>query len=232
MTIGSSVSEDPVGRGSAATSGGVGASRRPVVTLTAAAVVILLLDIVTKHIAVAQLSDRGPVNVIPGVLDLQLTRNSGAAFSLAGGATVVLSLVALAVIAVVVFAARRLRSVGWAIVLGALLGGALGNLTDRIFRAPGPLRGHVVDFVHLHHWPIFNAADSAIVCGGILAVVLSLLGIGLDGTRYGDSGEAGSGAGEAAPGADSRGVAPVAGDGGVIRADPPAGRGGVGPGGP
>ncbi len=227
-TIGSSVSEDPVGRGPAAVSAGVGASRRPVITLTAAAVVILLLDIVTKHIAVAQLSDRGAVDVIPGVLDLRLTRNSGAAFSLAGGATVVLSLVALAVIVVVVFTARRLRSVGWAIVLGALLGGALGNLTDRVFRAPGPLRGHVVDFVHLHHWPIFNAADSAIVCGGILAVVLSLLGIGLDGTRYGDSGEA-------APGADSRGAAPVGGDDGVLRADPPvdpAGRGGVGPGGP
>ncbi|WP_232292039.1 signal peptidase II [Frankia sp. QA3] len=225
------MSEDPVGRGLAATSGAAGASRRPVATLTAAAVVILLLDVVTKHIAVAKLSDRGPVDVIPGVLDLRLTRNSGAAFSLAGGATVVLSLVALAVIAVVVFTARRLRSVGWAIVLGALLGGALGNLTDRVFRAPGPLRGHVVDFVHLHHWPIFNAADSAIVCGGILAVVLSLRGIGLDGTRYGDPR-----ADQAAPGAPvpDGGSPAVAGDAGVIRADPPAdaaGRGGTGPGG-
>ncbi|WP_157892026.1 MULTISPECIES: signal peptidase II [Frankia] len=253
-TIGSSVSEDPADRGSAATGGAAGTARRPVVTLTVAALVILLLDIVTKHLAVATLSDRGPVDIIPGVLDLRLTRNSGAAFSLAGGATVVLSLVALAVISVVVFTARRLRSVAWAVVLGALLGGALGNLTDRIFRAPGPLRGHVVDFVYLHHWPIFNAADSAIVCGGVLAVVLSLRGIGLDGTRYGDpdpdpdpaaatGGVAASGVavggmavsadGAGAAGADDRGGAAVGGDGGALRAEPPAdaGRGGTGPGG-
>ncbi|MCM3923681.1 signal peptidase II, partial [Frankia sp. AiPs1] len=198
------MSEDPADRGPAAAGGVAGAARRPVATLTVAALAILLLDIVTKHIAVATLSDRDPVDIIPGVLDLRLTRNSGAAFSLAGGATVVLSLVALAVISVVVFTARRLRSVGWAIVLGALLGGALGNLTDRIFRAPGPLRGHVVDFVYLHHWPIFNAADSAIVCGGILAVVLSLRGIGLDGTRYGDPD----------PNQAAGGVQPVVGAGG------------------
>ncbi|WP_368671086.1 signal peptidase II [Frankia sp. BMG5.23] len=159
-------------------------SRRAVATLTVAAAIVLLSDILTKHVAVATLSDRGPVEVIPGLLDLELTRNSGAAFSLAGGATVLLSLVALAVVAVVVFTARRLRSVGWALVLGALLGGAVGNLADRLFRAPGPLRGHVVDFVHLHYWPIFNVADSAIVCGGVLAVILSLRGVGLDGTRY------------------------------------------------
>ncbi|CAO5232741.1 signal peptidase II [Frankia sp. AgKG'84/4] len=187
------MSEDPAGRGPAAVSGSAArpdarrsGSRRPVVALAVTAAILLALDIVTKHIAVSELSGRGPVRIVPGILDLELTRNSGAAFSVAGGATVILSLVALAVIAVVVFTARRLGSVGWAAVLGALLGGALGNLVDRIFRAPGPLRGHVVDFVHLHHWPIFNVADSAIVCGGVLAVVLSLRGIGLDGSRFGD----------------------------------------------
>jgi signal peptidase II len=197
-TIGSSVSEDPAGPGPAGPGpagpgpGGPAAAvvasrrRRPVVALGIVGAAILVLDIVTKHIAVATLSDRGPVKIIPGVLDLELTRNSGAAFSLANGATVILSLVALAVIAVVVMTARRLRSTGWATVLGALLGGALGNLVDRVFRAPGPLRGHVVDFVYLHHWPIFNVADTAIVCGGVLAMVLSLRGVGLDGTRLGE----------------------------------------------
>ncbi|MCK9893875.1 signal peptidase II [Frankia sp. AgB32] len=187
------MSEDPAGRGPAAVRGPAArpdprrpGSRRPVVVLAATAAVLLALDIVTKHIAVSTLSGRGPVRIVPGILDLELTRNSGAAFSIAGDATVILSLVALAVIAVVVFTARRLGSVGWAAVLGALLGGALGNLVDRIFRPPGPLRGHVVDFVHLHHWPIFNVADSAIVCGGVVAVILSLRGIGLDGSRYGD----------------------------------------------
>ncbi|EFC79833.1 signal peptidase II [Frankia sp. EUN1f] len=163
------------------------------------AVCLIVLDVVTKMLAVANLSGRGPVEIIPGALDLRLTRNSGAAFSLAGGATVFLSLVALAVVVVVGLTARRLASTGWAFVFGAMVGGAVGNLIDRIFRAPGPLRGHVVDFVHIHHWPIFNLADSAIVCGGVLAVVLSLLGIGLDGTRL--TGDQPSGARPGTPGA-------------------------------
>ncbi|OAA28640.1 signal peptidase II [Frankia sp. EI5c] len=159
------------------------ASRRAVLIVALTALCLVGLDVLTKLLAVAELSGRAPVTIIPGVLDLRLTRNSGAAFSLAGGATVILSLVALVVVAVVVVTARRLASVGWAFVFGAMVGGAVGNLIDRVFRAPGPLRGHVVDFIHIHHWPIFNLADSAIVCGGVLAVILSLRGIGLDGSR-------------------------------------------------
>ncbi|MEX5706968.1 signal peptidase II [Parafrankia sp. FMc6] len=158
-------------------------SHRAVLVVALTSLCLIVLDIGTKLLAVAQLTGRAPIEIIPGVLDLRLTRNSGAAFSLAGGATVILSLIALAVVAVVVVTARRLASIGWAFVFGAMVGGALGNLIDRLFRAPGPLRGHVVDFVHIHHWPIFNVADSAIVCGGVLAVILSLRGIGLDGTR-------------------------------------------------
>jgi signal peptidase II len=84
--------------------------------------------------------------------------------------------------------ARRLRSTGWAVALGLVLGGALGNLADRIFRAPGPLMGHVVDMVSLvepdgSFFPVFNAADSAVCCGGALLVVLALTGRELDGTR-------------------------------------------------
>ncbi|WP_018635024.1 signal peptidase II [Parafrankia elaeagni] len=159
------------------------ASRRTVLIVALTAACLIVLDVLTKLLAVAELSGRRPVEIIPGFLDLRLTRNSGAAFSLAGGATVILSLVALVVVGVVVVTARRLASVGWAFVFGAMVGGAVGNLIDRVFRSPGPLRGHVVDFVHIHHWPIFNLADSAIVCGGVLAVILSLRGIGLDGTR-------------------------------------------------
>ncbi len=164
-------------------------SPRAVAVLVGAALTVVTTDAVTKILAVAHLSDRAPVDLVPGVLDLQLTRNPGAAFSLAGGATVLFSIVALAVVGVIARTARTLKSTPWAIVLGFLLGGALGNLTDRIFRAPAPLRGHVVDWIHLHHWPVFNIADSAIVIGGVLAVILAGRGIGLDGRRAAGAGE-------------------------------------------
>lgn len=160
--------------------------RRQLPVLLAAAVVAFVVDLVTKLVAVAQLSDRGPAVVIPKVLDLQLTRNPGAAFGLAGGATIIFTVVAAAVVVFIVATARRLRSAGWAVALGLLLGGALGNLGDRLFRDPGPLRGHVVDWIHLTHWPIFNVADSCIVVGGVLAVLLSLRGKRLDGTVESD----------------------------------------------
>jgi signal peptidase II len=121
--------------------------------------------------------------LLGGALLLNVSRNSGAAFSFAQGATVVFTAVAVAVIVVIVRTARRLDSAAWAIALGLLLGGATGNLADRLFRAPGPGRGAVVDFIDFRVWPVFNLADSAIVVGGLLAVVLSTRGIELDGTR-------------------------------------------------
>jgi signal peptidase II len=132
---------------------------------------------------VAKLSHRPPVRVISHVLTLDLTRNPGAAFSIGPGATVLFSAVAIAVVVVIARTARSLASRGWAIALGLLLGGALGNLADRVFRAPGPFRGHVVDWIEFPHWPVFNLADSAIVIGGLLAVVLVSRGIELDGSR-------------------------------------------------
>ena len=113
----------------------------------------------------AQLEGREPVELLGGLVYLQLLRNPGAAFSLATGYTWVLTLVAVAVVVVIVRVARRLRSTGWAVALGLVLGGALGNLVDRIFRAPGPLQGHVVDMVSLFApdgsvWPVFNLADA------------------------------------------------------------------------
>src|SRR5581483_10915233 len=127
-------------------------------------------------------SGHRPVRLIPHVLTLTLTRNAGAAFSIGTGATVVFSAVAIGVVVVIARAARTMASRGWAVALGLLLGGALGNLTDRVFRAPGPLRGHVVDWIELPHWPVFNLADSAIVVGGVLAVLLVFAGVELDGS--------------------------------------------------
>lgn len=153
------------------------------------AVLVLAADIVTKVVGVAQLEGQVPVSVLGGLVYLQLVRNPGAAFSLATGYTWVLSLIALAVVVVIVRVARRLRSTGWAVALGLVLGGATGNLVDRIFRAPSPLQGYVVDLVSLFApngrvWPVFNLADSAIVSGGVLLVVLAVLGRELDGTRH------------------------------------------------
>jgi signal peptidase II len=145
--------------------------------------VVLVADVVSKAVVVDRLSDRGPVDLIKGVLDLRLTRNAGAAFSLGVGSTIVFSLVAVAVVVVIVRAAAGLRSVGWAVALGLLLGGACGNLVDRIARSPGVFRGEVVDWIHLHHWPVFNIADSAITVGAVLALILSATGRTLDAAR-------------------------------------------------
>ena len=118
-----------------------------------------------------------------GPLTLEVSRNSGAAFSFAEGATVIFTAVAVAVIVVIVRTASRLRSAGWALSLGLLLGGAVGNLTDRLLRAPGIGRGAVVDFLHLPHFATFNVADSAITVGAAVAVLLSVRGVEVDGTR-------------------------------------------------
>src|SRR5262249_55673458 len=97
--------------------------------------------------------------------------------------TVVFSVIAVGVIVFILRTSRRIYSLGWAICLGLLLGGATGNLIDRLFRHPGPFRGYVVDWIWLPHWPVFNLADSSIVCGGVLAVLLVLRGLRIDGSR-------------------------------------------------
>jgi signal peptidase II len=151
--------------------------------LGAVAVVVVALDLLTKHLVVAELEGRDPIRLLGGALLLNVSRNSGAAFSFAEGATVVFTAVAVAVIVVIVRTARRLGSSSWALSLGLLLGGAAGNLVDRLFRAPGVGRGAVVDFIDFRVWPVFNLADSAIVVGGALAVLLSMRGVELDGSR-------------------------------------------------
>ncbi|MEV6280588.1 signal peptidase II [Nocardia sp. NPDC051832] len=154
-------------------------------TLLLIAVVLLALDLLTKTIAVAQLTPGDPVYLIGDWARFSLVRNPGAAFSMATGMTWLLTLVAAGVVIGVIRIGRTLQSLWWAIGLGMVLGGALGNLIDRLFRAPGPLQGHVVDFVAIGWWPVFNVADSAIVCGAILLVALTVFGFEPDGTRHG-----------------------------------------------
>lgn len=157
-------------------------ARPRVVALTGLALAVLVVDIVSKAIVVATLSSRPPVRLLGGLLTLVESRNPGAAFSLGGPSeTIVFSAIAVGVVIFIVRSARRIYSLAWAVALGLLLGGATGNLTDRIFRSPGLFRGWVVDWIELPHWPIFNVADSAITCGGVLMVALALLGHGIEG---------------------------------------------------
>lgn len=156
--------------------------------LLAVGAVIFALDLASKLVVVATLSDRPPVRLLGGLIYLTEARNTGAAFGLAQGMTVIFTLVAATVIVVILRTAPRLRSTGWAWALGLVVGGALGNLVDRIFRSPGVFRGGVVDFISVldpagQVWPIFNVADSAIVCGGVLGVAMALRGRNFDGTR-------------------------------------------------
>jgi signal peptidase II len=142
---------------------------------------VLALDIASKAIVVATLSDRAPVRILGGLLTFRESRNSGAAFSIGTSMTAVFTLIAVGVIVFIVRTSRRIYSLPWAVALGLLLGGAMGNLGDRIFRSPGPFRGWVVDWIELPHWPVFNLADSAIVCGGVLMVLIAARGYRIDG---------------------------------------------------
>ncbi|MGE2737561.1 signal peptidase II [Mycolicibacterium vaccae] len=167
------------------------APRRRVRLLLGVAAVVLLVDVVTKVLAVELLTPGQPVSIIGDTVTWTLVRNSGAAFSLATGYTWVLTLIATAVVIGIVWMGRRLVSPWWAIGLGMILGGAMGNLIDRFFRSPGPLQGHVVDFLSIGWWPVFNVADPAVVGGAILLVVLSLFGFEFDsvGRRQPDDGD-------------------------------------------
>jgi signal peptidase II len=148
--------------------------------------VVLVADIVTKIVAVSTLEGQAPVRVLGGLFYLQLVRNPGAAFGMATGMTWLLTVIALAVVVAIIWIMPKLRSIGWAIGLALVLAGALGNLVDRFLREPGPLRGHVVDFLspfapNGDAFPVFNIADSSIVCGGALIVLMALLGRDYDG---------------------------------------------------
>ncbi|WP_381563996.1 signal peptidase II [Streptomyces eurythermus] len=159
---------------------------RRIAVLFSVAAFAYALDLISKMLVVARLEGRAPIRVVGDLLELHVIRNPGAAFSFGAAFTVIFSLIAAIVIVVIIRLARKLYSFPWAIALGLLLGGALGNLTDRIFRAPGVFEGAVVDFIAPKGFAVFNLADSAIVCGGILIVVLSFYGLDPDGTVHKD----------------------------------------------
>ncbi len=151
--------------------------------VVAVAVAVLLVDQLTKVWALSALDDAPRRSLVGNLLGLELTRNAGAALSIGTSMTWVLTLAAVAVVVVVVRTARRVTSTAWAVTFGLLLGGALGNLGDRLFREPGPLRGHVVDFIAYGDWFIGNVADIAIVVAAGLVILLVVGGVQLDGTR-------------------------------------------------
>jgi signal peptidase II len=160
--------------------------RRRITILFAVAAFAYALDLISKTLVVAKLEHHPPVDLIGDWLRLDAIRNPGAAFGMGGAFTVLFTVIAAAVIFVIVRLARKLRSLPWAVALGLLLGGALGNLTDRLFRAPHAFEGAVVDFIAPKYFAVFNLADSAIVCGGILIVLLSFRGLDPDGTVHRD----------------------------------------------
>ena len=160
-------------------------STQLITLLVGVAVACYALDQTTKAWASSSLDPTRPKRVIGSLLQLHLTSNPGAAFSIATNATWLLTIIAAAVIIATIYFARRLRSTPWACALGLLIGGALGNLTDRFARAPGGGRGHVVDFLELPHWPIFNVADCCVVTAACLIALLAFLGIGIDGRLAG-----------------------------------------------
>jgi signal peptidase II len=165
-----------------------GSRRRAVVVLVAVSILAVVADIITKQLVITHLRPGVPVRVIGGLLYFNPTRNGGAAFSMGTGVTWVFPTIALVVLGAICYLSLRLRSVAWAIALGLVVGGAIGNLIDRLFRAPGPFRGEVVDFISLFSgtgrgFAIFNFADSCLTIGVFLAVILELSGRHRDGSR-------------------------------------------------
>jgi signal peptidase II len=148
--------------------------------VAAAAVAI---DQIAKSLAIDHLPIADSRPLVDGLLQLRLTFNSGAAFSFATTATPLFATLALAVVFVIVAVSTVVRSTLWTVALALLLGGAAGNLTDRLFRQPGPFRGHVVDFLELPHWPIFNVADMCVVSAALLIMFATFTGRTLDGRR-------------------------------------------------
>lgn len=159
-------------------------SVRAIVLLAVVAVCVYLVDQGAKYLVVTHLALGQQVRVLGSLLVFYYTRNPGAAFSIGGGTTWIFTIIAIGVLVFVIWYARRIRSLAWALVFGLLLGGLLGNLSDRLLRSPGFGEGEVVDFIKIPLLPaIFNLADSAITAAAALFIILTIRGIGLDGRR-------------------------------------------------
>jgi signal peptidase II len=158
--------------------------RRHLWLFAAIAATAYAVDTVSKMLAVEHLRGQAPIPIVGDFLSLYLTYNSGAAFSFLTGHTPLLAVLATVAAVAVLWVARRLGSTGWAIALGFLLGGVLGNLTDRLVREPGFLYGHVVDFFMLPNFPVFNVADICINIAAATIVLQSIRGVRVDGSRH------------------------------------------------
>jgi signal peptidase II len=178
--------------------------------LVGVAITVYGVDQVSKQFVVTTLAEGEVVPVLGNVLQWQFVRNPGAAFSIASGMTWIFTILAAGVITFIIWFARRIRSIAWALVFGLLLGGVLGNLTDRLFREPGFGIGHVIDFISTP-WlipAIYNVADIAIVSSMVLFMILTIRGVGLDGSRPVRDGDEPS-AGESTEAKPERGSRPV-----------------------
>jgi signal peptidase II len=153
-----------------ASAGATGRSRRAL-ALYGTAAVVLALDQLTKQLVVSNLAGRPPVDLVGDVVQLRYTTNSGGAFSLLTSAPLFFGIMAMVIIGGIVYASRRAQPLSMLVILGLILGGALGNLTDRLLRGDALLRGEVVDFIKVGIWPVFNLADSCVVVGGILLAI-------------------------------------------------------------
>ena len=181
----SSTMEKALGAQGGQDASGRRARRLPVAVLWAVAVVIVVVDQVTKQWALSALADGRHTALLGRALGLVLVRNPGAAFSFATGQTWIFAVIASCVVLVIIRVSRRLASRSWAVALGLVLGGAVGNLIDRLLREPGFLRGHVIDFIDYGGYFVGNVADIAIVLAAAGVIILSLGGWEIDGTRAG-----------------------------------------------
>ncbi len=141
------------------------------------AAVVVVFDQITKTLAVAFLENKADVEIFGKWFGFSFGRNPGAAFSIGTDATIVFTIFAVTISTLIIWKAREVANTPWAIVAGGFLGGALGNLIDRVFRAPEMFHGHVVDFIAFPNFPLFNIADSAVTLSALTAVMLSIRGI-------------------------------------------------------
>ncbi|MBM7848344.1 signal peptidase II [Arthrobacter roseus] len=168
-------------------------SARCVLMLGAVAMTAYLIDLATKTWVVSTMVEGDSIDVLPPFLDWHFIRNPGAAFSIGTDFTWFFTIIMAVVVCGIILQIRRIHSAGWAIALGLVLGGALGNLTDRLFREPSFGQGHVVDFIALPNFAIFNIADMAVVSGVVLICLYTLRGVGMDGRRSNEADSDGEG---------------------------------------
>lgn len=151
--------------------------RRGLLWVVLIALGVIALDQLAKWWAVQTLEGKPPVQVVGQLLQLTFARNPGGAFSIGTAYTWLFTSVAIAVVCTILYFSRRVQSAWWLLALGLITGGAIGNLVDRVSQPPGVGTGHVIDFIQLPNWPIFNVADMSVVCGACLVVALSLFGV-------------------------------------------------------